>query len=216
MQRVTTTLALLAARAIVSKTHYISQYDFFIRVLIMTLHTANAVLHFWFHVATPTQWFTKDAHFDQIIRTRFLATTQAAAQGECAHWRYSLYGRLAEIIVLDQFSRNIWRDTPQAFSQDPMALALAQEAIRQPAFATLNIDQKKFMLMPFMHSESRAIHAQAEPLFRMHTDENTLHYEQLHKNIIDRFGRYPHRNAILNRPSTPEEKQFLLEPNSSF
>lgn len=96
--------------------------------------------------------------------------------------------------IRDQFSRNIWRDTPQALS--PV--------------------QKQFMLMPFMHSESKAIHAEAIQLFKKYTHENSYHYEQLHKNIIDRFGRYPHRNNILNRPSTPEEILFLKEPNSSF
>lgn len=118
--------------------------------------------------------------------------------------------------IRDQFSRNIWRDTPQAFSQDSMALVLAQEAIRQPAFQALSPVQKQFMLMPFMHSESKAIHAEAIQLFKKYTHENSYHYEQLHKNIIDRFGRYPHRNNILNRPSTPEEILFLKEPNSSF
>ncbi|WP_298054142.1 DUF924 family protein [uncultured Paenalcaligenes sp.] len=96
--------------------------------------------------------------------------------------------------IRDQFSRNIWRDTPQALS--PV--------------------QKQFMLMPFMPSESKAIHAEAIQLFKKYTHENSYHYEQLHKNIIDRFGRYPHRNGILNRPSTPEEILFLKEPNSSF
>lgn len=176
----------------------------------------QAVLHFWFHASTPEQWFTKDPHYDHRIRNQFLSTALAASLGECAAWRYSIQGRLAEIIVLDQFSRNIWRDTPQAFSQDSMALVLAQEAIKQPAFQALSPIQKQFMLMPFMHSESKAIHAEAIQLFKKYTHENSYHYEQLHKNIIDRFGRYPHRNNILNRPSTPEEILFLKEPNSSF
>lgn len=182
----------------------------------MKTRSPQDVLHFWFHASTPEQWFTKDTQFDALLHRRFLATLKAAAQGECAAWRYSIQGRLAEIIVLDQFSRNIWRNTPQAFSQDAMALALAQEVILRPAFQQLSVEQRKFILMPFMHSESRAIHAQAAVLFKTYTDEQTYGYELLHKRIIDRFGRYPHRNALLGRQSTQEELLFLLEPDSSF
>lgn len=180
------------------------------------LFSPQAVLHFWSQATAPEQWFTKDPLFDQQIKQRFLATTQAVAMGECAAWRYSLTGRLAEIVVLDQFSRNIWRNTPRAFSQDAMALALAQEAIKHPAFPQLNQRERQFVLMPFMHSESKRIHAQALSLFERYTDETTTHYEVLHKQIIDRFGRYPHRNAILGRRSTAEEIEFLTGPNSSF
>lgn len=180
------------------------------------LFSPQAILHFWSQATTPEQWFTKDPHFDQQLTQRFLATTQAAAMGECAAWRYSLTGRLAEIVVLDQFSRNIWRNTPRAFAQDPMALALAQEAIKHPAFPRLNQRERQFILMPFMHSESKRIHAQALLLFERYTDETITQYEVLHKQIIDRFGRYPHRNAILGRRSTAEELEFLAGPNSSF
>ena len=182
----------------------------------MSMLSPQAILHFWAHATQPEQWFTKDDRFDQILHQRFTATTEAIAQGEGAAWRYSLAGRLAEIIVLDQFSRNIWRGTPRAFAQDPMALALAQEAIKIPAFAQLSQRERQFILMPFMHSESKKIHAQALSLFERYTDEKTVQYEILHKNIIDRFGRYPHRNAILGRRSTAEEKVFLQGPNSSF
>ena len=176
----------------------------------------QAVLHFWFHASTPEQWFTKDPHYDHRIRDQFLSTAVAASLGECAAWRYSIQGRLAEIIVLDQFSRNIWRDTPQAFSQDSMALVLAQEAIRQPAFQALSSVQKQFMLMPFMHSESVVIHEKAVELFSIPGLENNLDFEHRHFDIIKQFGRYPHRNAILDRPSTTEEIAFLKEPGSSF
>lgn len=182
----------------------------------MKTHSPQAVLHFWFQASTPAQWFNKDANYDALIRTRFTSTVEAAIQGECAHWRHSIQGRLAEIIVLDQFCRNIWRDTARAFSQDPMALALAQEAIHRSDFQRLPVAQKSFMLMPFMHSESRAIHAQALDLFKEHANESAFQYELLHKKIIDRFGRYPHRNKLLGRKTTPEERAFLQEENSSF
>ncbi len=174
------------------------------------------VLSFWFEESTPKQWFEKNSKFDLAITKRFSHVCERAAQGELAYWRVSIRGRLAEIIVLDQFSRNLWRDTPKCFAQDCMALALAQEAIKQHDYNLLTLSQRKFILMPFMHSESSFIHLQAVELFRMLGDDNTLDYEMRHKAIIDKFGRYPHRNEILGRPSTKEEIEFLMQPNSSF
>ena len=118
--------------------------------------------------------------------------------------------------MLDQFSRNIHRDTPAAFAQDAMALALAQEAVTAGAMAELSPTERNFLLMPFMHSESRLIHAWAEELYREHAPPDNLGFELMHKAIIDRFGRYPHRNAALGRESTPEEIQFLDQPGSRF
>lgn len=141
---------------------------------------------------------------------------QQAAQGELFDWRDTPHGRLAEIIVLDQFSRNVWRSTPQAFAQDGIALALSQEAVRAGALAALQPDERAFLLMPYMHSESAVIHAEAEALLREHAPANNYDFELKHKAIIDRFGRYPHRNAILGRESTPEEIDFLKQPGSSF
>lgn len=184
----------------------------------MRIHSPQSVLHFWFHSLTPEQWFMKDMSLDQRIKRQFLSTTEAAARGECHHWRHSIHGRLAEIIVLDQFSRNIWRDTPQAFAHDAMALALAQEAIKRVEYNYLTSAEKQFTLMPYMHSESALIHQEALELFFQIKKESpsAYKYEVLHKEIIDRFGRYPHRNKILGRTSTTEEKLFLQEPNSSF
>lgn len=178
--------------------------------------TPQTILDFWFNEITPAEWFGKSDAFDELIRTRFLALTESAAKGELVGWRATIEGRLAEIIVLDQFSRNLWRDKPQAFAQDPMAIALAQEAVNHPDYAKLPAIQQKFILMPYMHSESALIHAQAIPLFQALNDDYTFDYEVKHKVIIDRFGRYPHRNAILGRTSTAEEVAFLAEPNSSF
>jgi uncharacterized protein (DUF924 family) len=174
------------------------------------------ILHFWFEEATPDQYFGKADAFDAAIRDRFAATHRAAADGELAEWRASADGRLAEIIVLDQFSRNLYRDDARAFACDGMALVLAQEAIRAGADRDMPAIRRAFLYMPFMHSESRTIHVQAERLFRQPGLENNYAYELKHKAIIDRFGRYPHRNAVLGRLPTDEEVAFLQQPGSSF
>ncbi|QLB20181.1 hypothetical protein A6B43_00815 [Vespertiliibacter pulmonis] len=174
------------------------------------------IIHFWFEELTNKDWFGKSDELDNLIHKRFENLAESAAKGELVDWRKTIEGRLAEIIVLDQFSRNLWRDTPRAFAQDPIALALAQEALKQPEYESLPLIKRKFLLMPYMHSESAKIHAQAVELFSTLEDDYTFDYEIRHKEIIDRFGRYPHRNAILNRTSTPEEIEFLAQPNSSF
>ena len=118
--------------------------------------------------------------------------------------------------MLDQFSRNLHRGTPRAFAQDGMALVLAQEAVAAGALAELAPVERAFLLMPYMHSESRAVHGEAEKLFREHAPKVNYDFELRHKAIVDRYGRYPHRNAILRRESTPEERAFLETPGSSF
>ena len=128
--------------------------------------------------------------------------------GELAHWRDTIEGRLAEVIVLDQFSRNLFRGTPQSFACDGMALILAQEAIRSGECERLSREQRGFLYLPFMHSESPLIHQQALALYTELNNGDQLEFELRHKAIIDRFGRYPHRNAILGRTSTPEEEAF--------
>jgi len=174
------------------------------------------ILHFWFVETTEKQWWQKNSEFDHLIYNKFRKTHNQTVAGELAYWRDQATGRLAEIIILDQFSRNIFRDNAQAFAYDNMALALAQEAIRVGADQELNIRHKSFLYMPFMHSESNIIHEQAMTLFNQQGLESNLEFEKKHKVIIDQFGRYPHRNALLNRTSTPAEQKFLLQPNSSF
>ncbi|MBX3726800.1 MAG: DUF924 domain-containing protein [Xanthomonadales bacterium] len=176
----------------------------------------SEVLDFWFDEIDPKAWFASDPAFDATLRQRFGRLLQRAAAGELYAWRESAQGRLAEILVLDQFSRNIHRDTPHAFAQDPMALALAQEAVAGGALQALDAVRRSFLLLPYMHSESRRIHVVAEALYRDHAPANNYDYELRHKAIIDRFGRYPHRNEILGRASTAEEQAFLLEPGSRF
>jgi uncharacterized protein (DUF924 family) len=161
-------------------------------------------------------WWAKDVSFDSLIAERFGKTHQAAVLGELYGWRKQPEGRLAEIIVLDQFSRNLYRDRPAAFSADPMALALAQEAIAGAHDQSLPANRRLFFYMPYMHSESRLIHLEAVRLFTALGLQENLEFELRHKAIIDRFGRYPHRNALLGRESTPEELAFLQAPGSSF
>ena len=177
---------------------------------------AKDILHFWFEELVEKQHFAKDAALDELIRTRFGNTLEAAARCELFAWRASLDGRLAEIIVLDQFSRNVYRDTPRAFAQDALALSLAQELVASGQDRALSTAQRRFAYMPYMHSESALIHVQAVRLFSQPGLENNLDYELRHQAIIERFCRYPHRNTILGRASTAEEIAFLNEPGSSF
>jgi uncharacterized protein (DUF924 family) len=176
---------------------------------------AGDVLRFWFEEIAPAQWWRREASFDEAVRLRFGELHRAAALAELWAWRDSATGRLAEIIVLDQFSRNIHRDHPSAFACDALALGLAQEAVRSGADLTLESERRVFIYMPYMHSESRPIHVTAIDLIRDRAPAN-LDYELRHKAIVDRFGRYPHRNAILGRASSAAELAFLAQPGSSF
>jgi uncharacterized protein (DUF924 family) len=173
------------------------------------------VIEFWFSELGQNDWWKKDPALDKQIAQRFGAVNAAAARSELFHWRASAEGRLAEVLVLDQFSRNIHRDKPGSFASDPLALALAQEAVSHGFDKSLPARQRVFLYMPYMHSESRAVHVEAERLFKT-LDKFYLEFEQKHRAIIERFGRYPHRNAILGRESTPEEVEFLQQPGSSF
>ncbi|MCK9564397.1 MAG: DUF924 domain-containing protein [Bacteroidales bacterium] len=176
----------------------------------------SEVLTFWFEQTEPAQWWDKDEAFDHRVAERFGDLHRRAILGELYPWRAEAGGRLAEILVLDQFSRNIHRDKAAAFAVDGMALALAQEAVAQGLDQALPAVERSFFYLPYMHSESLLIHDIAVELFRANGIESNLHFEILHRDIIARFGRYPHRNAILGRESTQEELAFLQQPDSSF
>lgn len=178
--------------------------------------SAHEVIEFWFVETPPKAWWTPDPSFDASIRRRFEALYGRAVRGELFTWRAEPRGRLAEIIVLDQFSRNLFRGSAQAFAQDLAALVLAQEAVAAGAHLALEPVQRAFLLLPYMHSESREIHVEAERLFREFTPRENYDFELRHKAIVDRFGRYPHRNDVLGRASTAEETEFLQLPGSSF
>ncbi|MGY8814039.1 MAG: DUF924 family protein, partial [Gammaproteobacteria bacterium] len=171
---------------------------------------------FWFEEIEESQWWKKDLEFDELIARRFSAIHKKASQCELYNWRDSAEGRLAEIIILDQFSRNIYRGSPESFSNDLLALVLSQEAVRLGVDKVVSSKKRSFFYMPFMHSESAVIHEVAVGLYTDLDQAGTLNFELKHKAIIDRFGRYPHRNELLGRVSTDEEIAFLSEPGSSF
>lgn len=177
---------------------------------------ADKVITFWFEEVDPKLWWRSDAAFDGMVAERFGELLAMGSEGRLARWRTSAHGALAEIIVLDQFSRNIHRGTPSAFANDTLALSLAQAAVAAGHPAKLPPVQRAFMYLPYMHSESSAVHEVAMQLFSEPGLEPNLAAEIRHKAIIDRFGRYPHRNAVLGRASTAEEVAFLKTPGSSF
>ena len=174
------------------------------------------IIKFWFEEIDPASWWVKDEGFDKNITERFLAIHRQARCCELFDWRTSAEGRLAEIIILDQFSRNMFRDSPESFGYDGLALVLAQEAISIGADKQLNQTQRSVLYLPFMHSESASIHQVAVELHQQNGIQPSLDFEIKHKNIIDQFGRYPHRNKILGRTSTEQEVEFLKQPGSGF
>lgn len=177
---------------------------------------AQLVLDFWFNELEPAHWWKSDMQVDLAIKERFSAIHAQASQCELSSWRSSLKGRIAEIIVLDQFSRNLYRNSSKAFENDALALGLAQEAVKDAGHSSLSVQERTFLYMPFMHSESLAIHAVSMRLHEPPEMESRLIWEIKHRDIIKRFGRYPHRNKVLGRASTNEELEFLSTPGSSF
>lgn len=173
--------------------------------------TADDVLHFWFEEAGPTRWFKQSAAFDTLCSERFGTTLEAASRGECWKWRDTPAGRCAEILVLDQFSRNLFRGSARAFEQDGMALVLAQEAVSCGDHLKMTDDQRYFTYMPYMHTESLTVHEEALRLFEDLGNAEALRYERLHRDVIVRFGRYPGRNVALDRESSPRELAYLRD-----
>ena len=175
------------------------------------------ILDFWFEQTDRQKWFVMDKDFDILVSKKFSSDVEKALSGEYADWNGSFPSRLALILLLDQMTRNIYRETPSAFSGDALALSLSLNAIVDGQLDAES-DQFKccFLLLPMMHSEDIDIQNKSIPLFEKHTGEHTIKFAHLHKDIIDRFGRFPHRNSILGRESTEEEVEFLQQPNSSF
>jgi len=177
---------------------------------------AQAVLAFWFQECQPSQWFVRDPALDAVIARRFGALHGQAAEGALARWGESARGALAEILVLDQFSRNIYRDDPRAFAADSLARERLAAALDSKLDRALDRDGRMFLYMPLMHSETLADQEQSVRLFRDLGLADALDYAERHREIIVRFGRFPHRNAVLGRRSGPEETAFLQQPGSSF
>lgn len=176
----------------------------------------HEILTFWFEECSPEQWFKKDDQFDATIRNRFLETYEELVAGNHGDWRETAEGCLAEIILLDQFSRNMFRDNPKAFEADPQARACLHHALAHGFDQELTTAQRNFLYLPLEHSEDVKDQEQAVELFTANGDETTTDYAIQHKVIIDRFGRFPHRNKVLGRKSTQEEEEFLTQPGSSF
>ena len=172
--------------------------------------------HFWFEEISPMQRFQKDADFDALLAEKFGTLVQDALGARLDSWAARKDGTIALILLLDQMTRNIHRDTPLAFAGDEMAVAHALNAVQKGFLDEGKTAQNQFILMPLMHSEELAIHIKAQPLFAKYTSDMVVEYLDKHRVIIERFGRCPHRNAILGRPSTDEEIAFLETPNSSF
>ena len=174
------------------------------------------ILNFWFKECKPEQWFKKNEDFDQMIENRFSIAIDDAIKGKMNSWEENETGCLALIILLDQFTRNIFRDTPRAFAGDKKAIALSQLCCDKDYLTNPNVQRRQFMLMPMMHSENLAVQDAALPLFKKYASEKDFEYAEKHRVIIARFGRFPHRNVILGRKSTNEEVEFLKRPGSSF
>ncbi len=175
----------------------------------------QTVLDFWFQEASPRQWFVKDETFDRMIYERFFETYRQGAAGHFDEWTKTPEGALALVIVLDQFSRNLFRNSAQAFATDAKALGIAKAAIRVGADQHLHSPvQRKFLYMPFMHAENLQDQDAGLVLFEQLKDTQTLDYARHHRAIIARFGRFPHRNSDLKRPSSPEEIAFLKQADA--
>lgn len=178
--------------------------------------TADDVLRFWFEETPPELWFEKNDAFDATIVARGMVLHERAAAGGLSAWRDSADGALAEIITLDQFPRNMFRESPRSYATDPLARECAEAALARGFDQALEPVQRPFMYLPLQHSEDPADQERQVALFEAHGNADSLKWAVHHKVIVDRFGRFPHRNALLGRESTPEELAFLKEPNSSF
>ena len=180
------------------------------------MHTPEAVLTFWFVTHDEADWFGAKPEFDAELARHFTATHAWVAAGHATAWRTSPAGRLAEIIVLDQFSRQLFRKRPEAYASDPLALSLARELVATGGDLTLEPRRRMFAYLPFMHSEDLAVHAKAAPLFAAYGSEQFSDFERRHVETLQRFGRYPYRNEPLGRPSTPEELDYINSGNGMF
>jgi uncharacterized protein (DUF924 family) len=175
----------------------------------LTIARPSDVIEFW-RAAGPERWFRKDEAFDAQFRERFLATHEAAARGALADWEATADGALALLLLLDQFPRNAFRGTPRVYATDPMAREVARRAVDRGFDRATEPPLRNFFHLPFMHSEELADQERCVALTQ-DGDEQTRRYAQHHRDIIRRFGRFPHRNAVLGRESTAEERQFLAD-----
>ncbi len=178
---------------------------------------AQEILRFWFEATEPWQWFVKDAAFDALVADRWIGLTRAALSGDCTAWGEGPQGGLALVLLLDQFPRQIWRESAMAFAGDDQALRLSLAAVATGwVAAEPEPARRQFWLLPQMHAEDLAVQEASLPLFERFTDARTAEFSRRHRDVIARFGRFPHRNAALCRVSSAAELAFLQKPGSSF
>lgn len=182
----------------------------------LTAGETTDVLEFWFGALEPEQWFKKDSGVDAAIRGRFGALYEELIEDLPATWPASAAPCLAMVVVLDQFPRNIYRDDDRAFESDAVALSLAKHTIGRRLDHTLPREKRLFIYLPFEHAEDEAEQARAVELIEALGNLQWTVYAKKHQEIIQRFGRFPHRNRVLGRESTPEEIEYLLEEKPSF
>lgn len=180
--------------------------------------TRSDILEFWFSEIKPAQWFEKNSDFDESIRARFEQDYKLAIQGIYDGWQNQPEGALALIILLDQFPRNMYRDTPQAFAGDAKALEVSKQAVAKEFDQTLSVQEKTFMYLPFEHSENIDDQKKSLELFETIKQDDPVVYDyaKRHYDVIKKFGRFPHRNSILERSNTKLEEEYLSQPNSGF
>ncbi|HYH17011.1 MAG TPA: DUF924 family protein [Azospirillum sp.] len=177
----------------------------------------DEVIDFWFDESTKTYWFERSDSFDRLVADTLLETHEKAAAGALDHWMDDVDGCIALCILLDQVPRNVFRGTPRAFATDGKARAVARRALEQGFDHECTPDERMFLYLPFEHHEDLESQKLSCALFRDRVGADiAIDYAERHRAIIERFGRFPHRNAILGRTSTPEEVEFLKEPGSSF
>lgn len=182
----------------------------------MAIRIWKEVLDFWFNPKHLPLHFDENDEFDDLIREKFLDTWEAASEGLLVDWRKDIKGRLAEIIVLDQFSRNLWRNDIKTYTQDKMAIALSQEVVNHPDYDKLSPLEKRYILLPFMHSESLVLHDWASKYFQEVGDDDLIYFENLHREVLETYGRYPYQNEDLGRKSTAEEEKYLKEKAGKY
>ncbi len=180
--------------------------------------TKQEILSFWFEETLPQQWFQKNDAFDEEIRTRFMVTYEMAKKDLCAEWTKNADGVLALCLVLDQFPRNMFRNSPKAFETDEKIKMIVMEALHKGFDMVLNPTKRRFMYMPFMHSENLNDQKRCVRLFETMKNDDPLSYEYAvkHMEVIEKFDRFPHRNEILGRESSEEELQYLSLPGAGF
>ena len=180
------------------------------------MFNSKIILDFWFKECNPKMWFKKDIEFDKLINDRFQKTLKYCLENEINEDPFTKENYLSWIIVLDQFSRNIYRNQIRSFAGDEKALKLSKIAIKKSFLKSYEDNYNSFFLMPFMHSEKLSDHEFSLPFFKKYTNKKTYDSAQRHKKVIETFSRYPHRNEILGRKSTKSELEFLKLPGSKF